>query len=87
VHRLEFSRPEPLYFWVYFVGFNIPWFVVPIGKIPFRPSDPEEKNAANGVIVLLISSTRTISRALEALEKVDFIIKKMGAKEGNEAKT
>jgi cholestenol delta-isomerase len=24
------SRPEPLYFWVYFVGFNAPWIIVPI---------------------------------------------------------
>lgn len=25
-----YSRPELLYFWVYFVGFNAPWFFVPI---------------------------------------------------------
>jgi cholestenol delta-isomerase len=24
------SRPEALYFWVYFVGFNAPWFFIPI---------------------------------------------------------
>lgn len=23
------SRPEPLYFWVYYVGFNLPWAIVP----------------------------------------------------------
>ena len=27
------SRPEPLYFWVYFVGFNAPWFFVPFALI------------------------------------------------------
>jgi cholestenol delta-isomerase len=26
------SRPEFLYFWVYYVGFNAPWVVVPGGK-------------------------------------------------------
>lgn len=24
------SRPEVLYFWVYYVGFNAPWVVVPL---------------------------------------------------------
>jgi cholestenol delta-isomerase len=28
----EFSRPELLYFWIYFIGFNAPWAVVPAGK-------------------------------------------------------
>jgi cholestenol delta-isomerase len=23
------SRPEPLYFWGYFVGMNAPWIIVP----------------------------------------------------------
>lgn len=27
-----YSRPEFLYFWVYYVGFNAPWVLVPIGK-------------------------------------------------------
>lgn len=26
----SYSRPEALYFWVYFIGFNAPWFFVPI---------------------------------------------------------
>lgn len=28
---LVYSRPEFLYFWVYYVGFNAPWVVVPAG--------------------------------------------------------
>lgn len=28
------SRPEFLYFWVYYVGFNLPWVVVPAGAFP-----------------------------------------------------
>lgn len=26
------SRPEFLYYWVYYVGMNAPWVVVPIGE-------------------------------------------------------
>lgn len=29
---LAHSRPEFLYFWVYYVGFNLPWAVVPACK-------------------------------------------------------
>lgn len=29
---LVYSRPEFLYFWVYYVGFNAPWVIVPAGK-------------------------------------------------------
>lgn len=32
VHGVAYSRPEALYFWVYYVGFNLPWAVVPLGK-------------------------------------------------------
>lgn len=30
---VSYSRPEFLYYWVYYVGFNMPWAVVPFGKI------------------------------------------------------
>ncbi|KAF4969680.1 hypothetical protein FSARC_3126 [Fusarium sarcochroum] len=30
VHGVAYSRPETLYFWVYYVGFNLPWAVVPL---------------------------------------------------------
>lgn len=29
---VQCSRPEFLYFWVYYVGFNLPWAVVPLGE-------------------------------------------------------
>lgn len=29
---VSYSRPELLYFWVYYVGFNLPWAVVPFCK-------------------------------------------------------
>lgn len=31
---LAHSRPEFLYFWVYYVGFNLPWAIVPACKFP-----------------------------------------------------
>lgn len=35
---IVYSRPEWLYFWIYYVGFNAPWVFVPIGKQWFCPS-------------------------------------------------
>ncbi len=29
---VSYSRPEPLYFWGYYVGMNSPWAVVPARK-------------------------------------------------------
>jgi len=31
---VSYSRPETLYFWGYYVGFNAPWVVVPAGEQP-----------------------------------------------------
>lgn len=32
------SRPEFLYFWVYYVGFNLPWVIVPASTfLPLLP--------------------------------------------------
>ncbi len=30
------SRPEFLYFWIYFVGLNGLWLVTPVGKLAFH---------------------------------------------------
>ncbi len=30
---VSYSRPEPLYFWVYFVAFNAPWIIIPAGML------------------------------------------------------
>ncbi|KAF4951823.1 hypothetical protein FGADI_7193 [Fusarium gaditjirri] len=30
VHGVAYSRPENLYFWIYYVGFNLPWAIVPL---------------------------------------------------------
>ncbi|KAM0256455.1 hypothetical protein ACHAQJ_004980 [Trichoderma viride] len=33
-HGVSYSRPEFLYFWVYYVGFNAPWAIVPFCESP-----------------------------------------------------
>lgn len=40
--HVSYSRPEPIYFWLYFVGFNMPWVIVPsskLGRVPI-PKPP-----------------------------------------------
>lgn len=32
IHGVGYSRPETLYYWVYFIGFNAPWVIVPSGE-------------------------------------------------------
>jgi hypothetical protein len=39
VEGVSYSRPEFLYFWVYYVGFNLPWAIVPLCK-SFSPCSP-----------------------------------------------
>ncbi|KAH6604231.1 ebp domain-containing [Trichoderma cornu-damae] len=39
-HGVSYSRPEFLYFWVYYVGFNAPWAIVPVCKLPCGESLP-----------------------------------------------
>ncbi|RGP69945.1 putative emopamil-binding phenylalkylamine ca2+ antagonist binding [Fusarium longipes] len=43
VHGVAYSRPETLYFWVYYVGFNLPWAVVPL--VLLRDSWSQVSNA------------------------------------------
>ena len=26
----KYTRPEPFYFWAYFIGMNLPWFLIPM---------------------------------------------------------
>lgn len=67
------SRPEFLYFWVYYVGFNFPWVIVPACK--FVSYSPCGIFLYGGMlilnlIVLLASSLKTITRKLRSLESV-----------------
>lgn len=34
---VSYSRPETQYFWLYYVGFNAPWVVVPAGESRVNP--------------------------------------------------
>ena len=31
---VSYSRPEALYYWVYYVGLNLPWAIVPLCTFP-----------------------------------------------------
>lgn len=35
---VSYSRPEVLYYWVYYVGLNAPWAVVPVGMFVDKSS-------------------------------------------------
>ncbi|KAI1213055.1 EBP-domain-containing protein [Annulohypoxylon truncatum] len=52
---LSHSRPEFLYFWVYYVGFNLPWAIIPS--------------------ILIYDSTKTITKAIRTLDRVDSTLK------------
>ncbi|KAK1238674.1 hypothetical protein MKX07_004250 [Trichoderma sp. CBMAI-0711] len=57
LHNVSYSRPETLYFWVYYVGFNAPWVVVPFDADP-TPS-----------AVLLADSYKQVVKAFRALHE------------------
>nr|RBQ97181.1 hypothetical protein FVER53263_07040 [Fusarium verticillioides] len=38
VHGVAYSRPETVYFWIYYVGFNLPWAIVPLGELRLSTS-------------------------------------------------
>ena len=73
-HGVSFSRPEPLYFWVYFVAFNFPWAAVPVGKTAVSSIDVCPGMKADFMEVLLFNSTKTILRTFRALDTVDGVL-------------
>lgn len=36
IKGIDHCRPEPFYFWVYYVGMNAAWIVVPLGRFSER---------------------------------------------------
>lgn len=77
------SRPEFLYFWVYYVGFNGPWVAAPIGtpRLPILAVWPfasltagdllfgESKDAdSQAYLVLLTHSIKACGEAFAALQ-------------------
>ncbi|KAH9884484.1 Emopamil binding protein-domain-containing protein [Xylariomycetidae sp. FL2044] len=61
--RRSHSRPEALYFWVYYVGFNLPWAIIPA--------------------FLLVDSLRTVTRAMQALDKIHETLDAHQARDGS----
>lgn len=81
------SRPEALYFWGYYVGFNFPWIIVPTSKlVQVHGLSHLLMRAA----VLLVSSVRSIARAFRALEDVGVALQRMklmvGERESEESR-
>jgi hypothetical protein len=67
------SRPEFQYFWVYFVGFNLPWVVVPLGTscdIPSQAHDGTDVDCCI-IIVLLVSSVKSLHKAMAVMAQVE----------------
>ena len=60
----SYSRPEFLYYWVYYVGFNMPWVVVPACEL-LRLSH-RRKNAP----MLLITQAGLIYQSAQNIRKV-----------------
>lgn len=66
-----YSRSEFQYFWVYYVGFNAPWVVVPAGEWHAGHDARESRlltiTLSEGIIVY---SIRNINRSTTAFDKV-----------------
>lgn len=61
----SYSRPEFLYYWVYYVGLNMPWVVVPTGKI----KGTRDRSWTECRTVLLHDSFAQMGRAFAALDE------------------
>lgn len=69
---VAYSRPEAQYFWVYYVGFNAPWVIIPAGEcLTFSLAIVHGgyllTTTAQGIIVY---SIRNINRSTSAFDKV-----------------
>jgi hypothetical protein len=69
VNGISYSRPEVLYFWVYYFFMNFVWIVVPAGE-PFLLRDGERASNKPRNAGLLYSSVCTVSNALRAAERI-----------------
>lgn len=65
--EITHCRPEPFYFYVYYVGMNAVWIVVPLGRPALHPSRQE---ANITFTALLLQSIRVTSRAFAALDRM-----------------
>jgi cholestenol delta-isomerase len=86
--EVTYSRPEFLYFWGYYFFMNFIWMVFPGCKWIAYCSNltgPEWNEWLTSVTVLLVSSVRTIARAMEKVGKETR--KTNGAANGSAKKT
>ncbi|KAK2732187.1 ebp domain-containing protein [Colletotrichum kahawae] len=66
LHGVSHSRPEFLYFWVYYIGFNGPWVVVPalllFSNVMYIKRQLEKAEGSNGVFKTAPSVTRDVKQ-------------------------
>lgn len=62
---VSYSRPEFLYYWVYYAGFNAPWVFVPGGRSSPHHTPPSSRT--DPCTVLIADSFSQISKAFHAL--------------------
>ncbi len=66
-HGLSYCRPEFLYFWVYFVGTNAAWLVVPICKSLTAKQVPNPKCTQTDILSdILYTSFLEVRNAFKA---------------------
>lgn len=68
--EITYSRPEFLYFWVYYFSVNFIWMIFPGSKSTILLWEVKLK-----FLVLLVKSVRTIAQAFNTLEKLDPTLK------------
>ena len=69
---VSYSRPEALYFWGYYVGFNAPWVIVPAGEQPL--SIHQADGLADLEEAILIGSVSRIRRVFHAFERMNVAL-------------
>jgi hypothetical protein len=72
-HGVSYSRPEFLYFWIYYVGFNLPWAIVPLGTCSIHRLTGYSRSAPLTFFFqgLIFDSFRQVGRAFTTLLEVD----------------
>lgn len=66
VHGIQYTRPEPFYFWFYFIFMNAIWIVVPACKFPVI-----ESVILLIMIVLIVQSCTKTANAFAIVQKLE----------------
>ena len=64
----QYYRPEPFYFWAYFVGMNAIWLVIPGSEWPQNGNILISRSFWYDFVVLLYSSMRTTAKAFTEIK-------------------